>query len=83
DSANHRTHVAFADAAGKCPSGFRPIPQLVQRIVYDIDAPSLNDGGRTTPLFAVDSFPEQLHKPGTDHGDFINIFDEDLMGQMV
>ncbi|MFJ7344279.1 DUF1996 domain-containing protein [Streptomyces sp. NPDC101110] len=83
DSANHRTHVAFADAAGNCPSGFRPIPQLVQRIVYDVDAPSLQDGGRTTPLFAVDSFPEQLHKPVTDHGDFINIFDEDLMGEMV
>ncbi|MGW0291793.1 DUF1996 domain-containing protein [Streptomyces tuirus] len=83
DSANHRTHVAFADAAGNCPSGFRPIPQLVQRIVYDIDAPSLQDGGRTTPLFAVDSFPEQLHKPVTDHGDFINIFDEDLMKEMV
>ncbi|MFF8012785.1 DUF1996 domain-containing protein [Streptomyces sp. NPDC007929] len=83
DSANHRTHVAFTDDAGNCPSGFRPIPQLVQRIVYDIDAPSLQDGGRTTPLFAVDSFPEQLHKPITDHGDFINIFDEDLMGEMV
>ncbi|WP_436850398.1 DUF1996 domain-containing protein [Streptomyces massasporeus] len=83
DSANHRTHVAFADAAGNCPSGFRPIPQLVQRIVYDIDAPSLQDGGRTTPLFAVDSFPEQLHKPATDHGDFISIFDEELMGEMV
>ncbi|MFB6849537.1 DUF1996 domain-containing protein [Streptomyces sp. NPDC056373] len=83
DSANHRTHMAFADAAGNCPSGFRPVPQLVQRVVYDIDAPSLQDGGRTTPLFAVDSFPEQLHKPVTDHGDFINIFDEDLMGEMV
>ncbi|MFJ4466842.1 DUF1996 domain-containing protein [Streptomyces sp. NPDC089424] len=83
DSANHRTHVAFADASGTCPSGFRAIPQLVQRIVYDVDAPSLNDGGSTTPLFAVDSFPEQLHKPVTDHGDFINVFDEDLMGEMV
>ncbi|MBZ9639404.1 DUF1996 domain-containing protein [Streptomyces sp. PSKA30] len=83
DSANHRTHVAFADAAGQCPAGFQAIPQLVQRIVYDVDAPSLNDGGRTTPLFAVDSFPEQLHKPVTDHGDFINVFDEDLMGEMV
>ncbi|MFC9913140.1 DUF1996 domain-containing protein [Streptomyces sp. NPDC059862] len=83
DSANHRTHVAFADAAGQCPAGFQSIPQLVQRIVYDVDAPSLNDGGRTTPLFAVDSFPEQLHKPVTDHGDFINVFDEDLMGEMV
>ncbi|MFD4530363.1 DUF1996 domain-containing protein [Streptomyces sp. NPDC058470] len=83
DSANHRTHVAFADAQGNCPTGFRAIPQLVQRLVYDVDAPSLVDGGRTTPLFAVDSFPEQLHKPVTDHGDFINVFDEGLMQEMV
>ncbi|MEU3254200.1 DUF1996 domain-containing protein [Streptomyces sp. NPDC006997] len=83
DSANHRTHVAFADAGGRCPEGFRAIPQLVQRIVYDVAAPSLGDGGRTTPLFAVDSFPEQLHKPVTDHGDFVNVFDEDLMDVMV
>ncbi|MFJ3306564.1 DUF1996 domain-containing protein [Streptomyces sp. NPDC086549] len=83
DSANHRTHVAFADKEGNCPNGFEPIPQLVQRIVYDVDAPSLQDGGRTVPLFAVDSFPEQLHKPVTDHGDFINVFDEDLMNKMV
>ncbi|HSX99719.1 MAG TPA: DUF1996 domain-containing protein, partial [Streptomyces sp.] len=83
DSANHRTHVAFAAADGSCGAGFKAIPQLVQRIVYDVDAPSLQDGGRTTPLFAVDSFPEQLHKPVTDHGDFINVFDEDLMREMV
>ncbi|WP_408647465.1 DUF1996 domain-containing protein [Streptomyces geranii] len=83
DSANHRTHVAFTDADGNCPTDFEAIPQLVQRIVYDVDAPSLRDGGRTTPLFAVDSFPEQLHKPVTDHGDFINVFDEDLMREMV
>ncbi|WP_030617235.1 DUF1996 domain-containing protein [Streptomyces fulvoviolaceus] len=83
DSANHRTHVAFGQADGACPAGFQAIPQLVQRIVYDVDAPSLEDGGRTVPLFAVDSFPEQQHKPVTDHGDFINVFDEDLMGEMV
>ncbi|MEX1654118.1 DUF1996 domain-containing protein [Streptomyces pseudovenezuelae] len=83
DSANHRTHVAFAQNDGTCANGFQAIPQLVQRIVYDVDAPSLNDGGRTTPLFAVDSFPEQLHKPVTDHGDFINVFDEKLMNEMV
>ncbi|MET7982013.1 MULTISPECIES: DUF1996 domain-containing protein [unclassified Streptomyces] len=83
DSANHRTHVAFADAQGNCPGNFKAIPQLVQRIVYDIDAPSLQDGGRTSPLFAVDSFPENLHKPVTDHGDFINVFDEGLMKDMV
>lgn len=83
DSANHRAHVAFQDAEGNCPGGFKAIPQLVQRIVYDVDAPSLDDGGRTSPLFAVDSFPEQLHKPVTDHGDFINVFDEGLMKDMV
>ncbi|MGV9527533.1 DUF1996 domain-containing protein [Streptomyces cellulosae] len=83
DSANHRTHMAFTDAEGNCPAGFQPIPQLVQRIVYDVDAPSLEDGGKTDPLFAVDSFPEQLHKPITDHGDFINVFEEDLMNEMV
>ncbi|MEV6112825.1 DUF1996 domain-containing protein [Streptomyces sp. NPDC052109] len=83
DSANHRTHVAFTAPDGSCPAGFRAIPQLVQRIVYDVKAPSVADGGRTVPLFAVDSFPEQLHKPVTDHGDFINVFDEDLMRQMV
>lgn len=83
DSANHRTHVAFEGPDGSCPEGFRAIPQLVQRIVYDVPAPSVEDGGRTVPLFAVDSFPEQLHKPVTDHGDFINVFDESLMRQMV
>ncbi|MEU9606817.1 DUF1996 domain-containing protein [Streptomyces sp. NPDC048057] len=74
DSPNHRTHVAFTDARGACPPGFQRIPQLVQRIVYDVPR-----GAR----FAVDSFPEQLHKPVTDHGDFINVFDERLMDRMV
>ncbi|MFE7709535.1 DUF1996 domain-containing protein [Streptomyces sp. NPDC057486] len=74
DSANHRTHVAFAQADGRCPNGFKAIPQLVQRIVYDVPP---------GPGFAVDSFPEQLHKPVTDHGDFINVFDDNLMKKVV
>ncbi|MGW2019148.1 DUF1996 domain-containing protein [Streptomyces sp. NPDC001927] len=75
DSANHRTHVAFADPrSGRCGKGFRAIPQLVQRIVYDVPP---------GPGFAVDSFPEQLHKPITDHGDFINVFDQRLMRRVV
>ncbi|WP_093801166.1 DUF1996 domain-containing protein [Streptomyces sp. Wb2n-11] len=74
DSANHRTHVAFAEENGGCPDGFRAIPQLVQRIVYDVPP---------GPGFAVDSFPEQLHKPVTDHGDFINVFDSRLMKKVV
>ncbi|MEV0410558.1 DUF1996 domain-containing protein [Streptomyces sp. NPDC050448] len=74
DSANHRTHVAFADANGNCKKGFKAIPQLVQRIVY-----SVPPGAQ----FAVDSFPEQLHKPVTDHGDFINVMSNDLMAGAV
>ncbi|MCX5201640.1 DUF1996 domain-containing protein [Streptomyces sp. NBC_00237] len=74
DSANHRTHVAFARPDGSCGLGFSPIPQLVQRVVYAVPR---------GPGFAVDSFPEQLHKPVTDHGDFINVFDEKVMRRMV
>ncbi|MCB5182660.1 DUF1996 domain-containing protein [Streptomyces antimicrobicus] len=74
DSANHRTHVAFADKDGRCKKGFKALPQLVQRIVYGIP-----QGAR----FAVDSFPEQLHKPVTDHGDFINVMNDRLMNEAV
>ncbi|MHC0430907.1 DUF1996 domain-containing protein [Streptomyces sp. O3] len=74
DSANHRDHVAFTRDDGSCPRGFRAIPQLVQRVVYDVPAER---------NFAIDSFPEQLHKPVTDHGDFINVFDERLMRKAV
>ncbi|WP_328404669.1 DUF1996 domain-containing protein [Streptomyces sp. NBC_00390] len=81
DSANHRTHVAFADQNGNCPNGFQAIPQLVQRIVYDVPPPVFD--GENASVFAVDSFPEQLHKPVTDHGDFINVFDDNLMKELV
>ncbi|MGV9270580.1 DUF1996 domain-containing protein [Kitasatospora sp. NPDC003701] len=73
DSANHRTHTAFSKA-GACPKNFRVIPQLVERVAYDVPS-----GVR----FAVDSFPEQLHNPITDHGDFVNVMTRDLMDQVV
>ncbi|MCI3240222.1 DUF1996 domain-containing protein [Streptomyces spinosisporus] len=73
DSANHRTHDAFADpASGACPNGFKAIPQLTMRLVYDIPTPTIENGQVKNP-YAVDSFPEQLHKPATDHNDFISI----------
>ncbi|MEJ8641355.1 DUF1996 domain-containing protein [Streptomyces sp. MS1.HAVA.3] len=74
DSANHRTHVAFPDRNGRCQKGFTAIPQLVMRLTYGV-AP----GAR----FAVDSFPEQLHKPVTDHDDFINVMSNGLMNKAV
>ncbi|MFG2861044.1 DUF1996 domain-containing protein [Streptomyces sioyaensis] len=74
DSGNHRDHVAFSDQNGTCPNGFKAIPQLTQRITYDVPQGD---------SFAVDSFPEQLHKPVTDHGDFINVMPDDLMSKAV
>ncbi|MEW1913314.1 DUF1996 domain-containing protein [Kitasatospora sp. NPDC085895] len=73
DSANHRTHTAFSKN-GSCPRNFRAIPQLVERVAYDVPS-----GAK----FAVDSFPEQLHNPITDHGDFINVMNRNLLDQMV
>lgn len=74
DSANHRSHVAFAKADGSCPGGFKAIPQLIERLTYDAPA---------APDFAVDTFPEEKHKPVTDHGDFINVMNDGLMTQAV
>ncbi|MGW2937050.1 DUF1996 domain-containing protein [Streptomyces sp. NPDC001156] len=82
DSANHRTHVAFADAGGNCQNGFRAIPQLTMRLVYDVPQPTI-ENGQVKNAYAVDGFPEQLHKPITDHDDFINVMTDDLMNQVV
>ncbi|KAB1980514.1 DUF1996 domain-containing protein [Streptomyces triticiradicis] len=82
DSANHRTHVAFADAQGNCANGFKAIPQLTMRLVYGFRAPTLTNG-QIKNAYAVDGFPEQLHKAATDHDDFINVFSDKLMNKMV
>ncbi|WP_328338091.1 DUF1996 domain-containing protein [Streptomyces violaceus] len=82
DSANHRDHVAFVQADGSCQNGFQAIPQLQARLVYDVPAPTIENGQVQNP-YAVDGFPEQLHKPITDHNDFINVMDENLMNQVV
>ncbi|MET8945022.1 DUF1996 domain-containing protein [Streptomyces sp. NPDC004542] len=73
DSANHRTHVAFADpASGACGNGFKAIPTLTMRLVYNVPAPTIQNGV-VKNAYAVDGFPEQLHKAATDHDDFISI----------
>ncbi|MFF9904574.1 DUF1996 domain-containing protein [Streptomyces olivaceus] len=82
DSANHRDHVAFVQGDGSCANGFQAIPQLQVRLVYDVPAPTVENGQVQNP-YAVDGFPEQLHKPITDHNDFINVMDENLMNEVV
>ena len=71
DSANHRTHVAFADSTtGACPEGFKAIPQLRITLSYRVPAGD---------SYAVDSFPEQLRKASTDHDDYANVMPNGLM----
>ncbi|MFF3071570.1 DUF1996 domain-containing protein [Kitasatospora sp. NPDC057904] len=74
DSANHRSHTAFANDRGQCPKGFHPVPQLVMTVSYVIPPGQ---------FYAVDSFPEQVHKPVTDHADFINVMNRPLMDKAV
>ncbi|MFJ3947922.1 DUF1996 domain-containing protein [Streptomyces griseoaurantiacus] len=82
DSANHRSHVAFADANGNCAGGFKAIPQLTMRLVYSVPTPVIANG-QVKNAYAVDGFPEQLHKPINDHDDFISVMDQNLMNQVV
>ncbi|WP_405962544.1 DUF1996 domain-containing protein [Streptomyces sp. NBC_00723] len=74
DSADHRSHVAFADADGNCAQGFKAIPRLTMRLTYKAPA---------APDFAVDGFQGQRHSAITDHNDFINVMNDRLMNQAV
>ena len=74
DSADHRSHVAFADARGRCANGFKAIPQLTMRLTYNAPA---------APNFAVDGFQGQRHNAITDHNDFINVMTDRLMNRAV
>jgi len=77
DSANHRTHVLFPDAAtGACPAGTKAIPQLHEVLTYNV-APA------QSRAIALDSFPEQLHNPVTDHADFENVMAAATMNRAV
>jgi hypothetical protein len=74
DSANHRDHIVFPAASGACPSGTRAVPQLRMRLTYRVPP---------GPSYAIDTFPEQLHNPVTDHGDFENLMPTRLMNKAV
>jgi hypothetical protein len=75
DSANHRAHIVFPDkATGACPEGTKAVPQLRLTLTYRVPS------GRS---FAVDSFPDQLHNPLTDHADFVNVMPDGLMRTVV
>ncbi|MGW7097915.1 DUF1996 domain-containing protein [Streptomyces sp. NPDC054883] len=70
DSPGHRSHLRFPTSSGVCPQGTFPVPQLRISLAYDVPpgAP-----------FALDSFPEQLHSPKTDHAMFVNVMTDAQM----
>jgi len=77
DSANHRTHVLFPDAAtGTCPANTKAIPQLHEVLTYSVSAAQARS-------IALDTFPEQLHNPVTDHADFENVMAAATMTRAV
>lgn len=74
DSADHKKHVVFTDAAGACPAGTKAIPQLRIRLTYKVPR---------GPSFALDAAPGQQHDPATDHAGFENVMPTSLMDSVV
>jgi hypothetical protein len=68
------THVVFPQQDGSCNRGKVVIPQLRITLIYDRPPGS---------SFAVDTFPEQLHNPITDHALFMNLMPTEIMTQAV
>ncbi|MGW6446440.1 DUF1996 domain-containing protein [Lentzea sp. NPDC055074] len=78
DSANHRDHIVFPDANGKCKQGFKAVPQLRISLTYNIPLDVQQEG-----RYLVDSFPEEEHNPLTDHDDFANVMSQKIMNRLV
>ncbi|MEA5367537.1 DUF1996 domain-containing protein [Amycolatopsis sp., V23-08] len=78
DSANHRTHVVFANQQGKCPQGFKNIPQLQVTLVYNVPQDVQQNG-----QYKVDAFAQEKHNPRSDHDDFANVMSNRIMGRLV
>ncbi|HVW43777.1 MAG TPA: DUF1996 domain-containing protein [Amycolatopsis sp.] len=78
DSANHRTHIVFPDAKGKCAKGFITVPQLRVTLVYNVPRDVQLAG-----QYKVDSFPEEHHNPLSDHDDFANVMSQCIMMRVV
>jgi hypothetical protein len=78
DSANHRTHIVFPDAAGRCGKGFRAVPELQITLTYNIPRDIQVNG-----QYKVDSFPQESHNPFSDHDDFANVMSQCIMNRLV
>ena len=78
DSEDHRSHIVFADQQGKCPQGFKNVPQLQVTLVYDIP-----QDVQQKKQYKVDAFAQEEHNPKSDHDDFANVMSKQIMGRLV
>lgn len=74
DSANHKSHLVFPAANGACQAGTFAVPRLHLEISYTVPAGA---------EYAIDSFPEELSNPVSDHADFIDVMPDALMATVV
>ncbi|WP_103351716.1 DUF1996 domain-containing protein [Amycolatopsis sp. CA-128772] len=78
DSKDHRSHIVFADQQGKCPQGFKNVPQLEVTLVYNVPQDVQQNGE-----YKVDAFAQEKHNPRSDHDDFANVMSKQIMGRLV
>ncbi len=79
DSANHRTHIVFADKnSNNCPKGFVKVPQLQVTLVYNVPQDVQKNG-----QYKVDAFAQEKHNPRSDHDDFANVMNKAIMNRLV
>ncbi|MCI2416901.1 DUF1996 domain-containing protein [Saccharopolyspora sp. K220] len=74
DSADHRSHLVFPGASGACPRGTFPVPRLHVELSYTLP-PGVD--------YAIDTFPEELDSPITDHAFYIDVTSEASMATVV
>jgi hypothetical protein len=72
DSASHRTHAVFPDGAGTCPPRTFPVTRLEVVVAYDVPPGE---------PFLIDSFPEEVRDPSTDHALYVNVMPEQLAAE--
>jgi hypothetical protein len=79
DSANHRTHIVFPDAAtGVCPAGTKAVPEVRISISYNIPQ-AIQQAGQ----YQLDAFDEENHDPASDHNDFENVNSVQTMARIA
>lgn len=74
DSKTHTTHVLPEASNGTCPHATFPVPRLTITLTYHVPAGS---------MFAVDSFPEELRSPITDHLNYIDVMTDAMQARIV